>query len=74
MTAGHAPCCQTDMTQPKRSIWPSDDQLREQKDDQEFTDGGRKVVDSEHVGGMSPDADDTDPERLPPAPPPRERR
>lgn len=62
------------MTPPKQPIWPSDDQLREQKDDQEFTPGGRKVTDAEHVGGISPDADDTDPERLPPRPRPRDGR
>ena len=54
------------MTQPKRPIWPSDDQLREQKDGEVFTPGGRKVIDSEHVGGMAPD---TDPERPPPSRP-----
>jgi hypothetical protein len=37
--------------------WPSDDQVRELEGDQEFTDDGRKVSDSERVGGMAPDAD-----------------
>jgi hypothetical protein len=58
------------MTQPKRPIWPSDDQVREHKDDQVFTDDGRKLADSEHVGGMAPDAD---PERPPPRPRPLPR-
>jgi hypothetical protein len=57
------------MTQTKRSIWPSDDQVREHKDGREFTDDGRKVAHSEHVGGMAPDAD---PEPPPPRPPPRD--
>jgi hypothetical protein len=64
----------TERTSPRRPIWPSDDQLREQKDDQEFTDSGRKLIDAEYVGGIAPDADDTDPARLPPRPPPRDGR
>lgn len=51
------------MTRPtQRSIWPSDDQVRDQEGDHEFTDDGRKVSASDRVGGMAPDAD---PERPP---------
>lgn len=42
------------VTQP---IWPSDDQIREQEGDRAFTKDGRKVRDSERVGGMAPDID-----------------
>jgi hypothetical protein len=40
-----------------RSVWPSDDQLRELDDDQQFTDDGRKATEADHVGGMAPDTD-----------------
>jgi hypothetical protein len=56
------------MTPPKRPIWPSDDQVREAEPGSEFTDDGRKLTESERVGGMAPDAD---PERPAPAPAPR---
>jgi hypothetical protein len=55
-----------DMARPRqrqRPIWPSDDQVRDPEGNREFTEDGRKVTDSERVGGMTPDAD---PE--PPAP------
>jgi hypothetical protein len=52
------------MTPAKRPIWPNDDQVRE-REDREFTDDGRKLTESERVGGMAPDAD---PEAPPPAP------
>jgi hypothetical protein len=52
------------MTPPKRPLWPSDDQVREVEIEREFTDDGRKINESERVGGMAPDAD-------PDAPPPR---
>jgi hypothetical protein len=55
------------MTQPRRPFWPSDDQVRDQQADDEFTGDGRKLTGSDRVGGMAPDAD---PER---APPPRRR-
>jgi hypothetical protein len=49
------------MSRSKRPpTWPPDDQVRELdelEDDREFTDDGRKVSDSERVGGMAPDAD-----------------
>ena len=51
------------MTPPSRPLWPNDDQVRE-RPDREFTDDGRKVTESERVGGMAPDAD---PEAPPPA-------
>jgi hypothetical protein len=51
------------MSEPKRPIWPSDDQVREQEDDRVFTDDGRKVTGSEHVGGMAPDTDPEGPAR-----------
>jgi hypothetical protein len=41
----------------QRSIWPSDDKLQGLEGDREFTDDGRKVNESERVGGMAPDAD-----------------
>jgi hypothetical protein len=41
----------------QRPIWPSDDQVHEREGDREFTDDGRKVNESERVGGMAPDAD-----------------
>jgi hypothetical protein len=47
------------MSRSKRPpTWPSDDQVREQEGDDEFTDDGRKVTESERVGGMAPDTDD----------------
>lgn len=46
----------------KPPTWPSDDQIRELEGDREFTDDGRKLNDSERVGGLAPDAD---PDRLP---------
>lgn len=55
------------MTSPTRPHWPSDDQLREQHNDEQFTDDGRKLTDSPRVGGLAPDAD-------PDAPPPATRR
>jgi hypothetical protein len=46
------------MSRSKRPpTWPPDDQVRELEDDGEFTDDGRKVSDSERVGGMAPDTD-----------------
>jgi hypothetical protein len=51
------------MPQPTRPLWPSDDQVREQQADDEFTGDGRKRIASDRVGGMAPDAD---PERAPP--------
>jgi hypothetical protein len=53
------------MSRSKRPpTWPSDDQVRELEGNQEFTDDGRKVSESERVGRMAPDADgDTEPER-----------
>ncbi|HZJ61929.1 MAG TPA: hypothetical protein VFD36_00285 [Kofleriaceae bacterium] len=56
----------------QRPVWPSDDQLRDFDDDEEFTDDGRKVTEADHVGGMAPD---TDPDRRrPPRPRHRSRR
>ena len=43
-----------------KSIWPSDDKVRELEGDREFADDGRKVNESGRVGGMAPD---TDPEQ-----------
>lgn len=40
-----------------RPIWLPDDQVSEQNNDQAFTGDGRKVEDSDRVGGMAPDAD-----------------
>ena len=57
--------------QPQRPIWPSDDQVREPGGDRAFTEDGRKVADSERVGGMAPDAD---PECPAPRPDRRTRR
>ncbi|HEU4730427.1 MAG TPA: hypothetical protein VFT22_21160 [Kofleriaceae bacterium] len=48
--------------------------MRELEGDHELTGDGRKVTDREHVGGSAPDADDGDPERLPPLPDRRDRR
>lgn len=46
------------MPRPKQPpTWPDDDQIREQDGDRTFTDDGRKVHDSDRVGGMAPDAD-----------------
>jgi hypothetical protein len=45
------------MPPPKPPHWPSDDQVREQANDREFTDDGRKLTESERVGGLAPDAD-----------------
>ena len=59
------------MTPPKRPIWPSDDQVYERERDREFTDDGRKVNDSEHVGGIAPDADPEPPPPQPQPPAPR---
>jgi hypothetical protein len=42
---------------PQRPIWPSDDQVRESQGDRELTEDGRKVNDSERVGGITPDTD-----------------
>lgn len=53
------------MTRPRRPVWPSDDQVRERDGDRDFTDDGRKLIGSERVGGMAPDADPD-----PPAPGP----
>jgi len=55
----------------QRPIWPSDDQVREHEGDHVFTEDGRKVSDSDRVGGMAPDAD---PERPPPTTRRRSRR
>jgi hypothetical protein len=52
------------MLPPKHPYWPSDDQVREQANDREFTDDGRKLFESERVGGLAPDAD-PDPPRQP---------
>jgi hypothetical protein len=49
----------------KKSIWPSDDEVRDRGGDRVFADDGRKVVDSEGVGSATPDAD---PEERPPPP------
>ena len=51
------------MARSKTSSWPSDDEVREHEGDHAFTDDGRKVRNSERVGGMAPDAD---PEHQPP--------
>lgn len=57
-TRRHTPCYLAGMARPRqRPIWPSDDQVREQEDDHAFSADGRKVRDSERVGGMAPDAD-----------------
>jgi hypothetical protein len=45
------------MPPPKHPHWPSDDQVREQANHREFTDDGRKLFESERVGGLAPDAD-----------------
>jgi len=37
--------------------WPSDDQLRERDRDRVFTDDGRKLQNTEHVGERTPDTD-----------------
>jgi hypothetical protein len=47
----------TGMPPPKHPHWPSDDQVREQANDREFTDDGRKLTESGRVGGLAPDAD-----------------
>jgi hypothetical protein len=46
-----------DMAPKQRPLWPSDDQVHEMDGDREFTDDGRKVNESERVGGMAPDSD-----------------
>jgi len=53
------------MTAPTQPHWPSDDQLREQRDGEQFTDDGRKLTESPRVGGLAPDAD---PDAAPPDP------
>jgi hypothetical protein len=55
------------MTPSRHLHWPSDDQLREQHNDEQFTEDGRKLTGSPRVGGLAPDAD-------PDAPPPASRR
>jgi hypothetical protein len=54
------------MVPPKHARWPSDDHLREQRNDDEFTGDGRKLIGSDRVGGLAPDAD--------PEPPPASSR
>jgi hypothetical protein len=55
--------------------WPSDDQVRELEGSDRFTDDGRKVTESERVGGMSPDSDaETEPASRPKRPHHRSRR
>jgi hypothetical protein len=54
--------------QPPHQAWPSDDRVRELDHDAEFTGDGRKLQDSERVGGMAPDVD---PDRDPANPPVR---
>jgi hypothetical protein len=54
------------MTPAKRPpTWPSDDQVRELDGDETFTDDGRKLHESERVGGMAPDADPEQPRPRP---------
>jgi hypothetical protein len=53
------------MTQPRRPHWPSDDQVREQRDHEEFTGDGRKLIESPRVGGLAPDADPEGPPASP---------
>ena len=48
----------------KPPVWPSDDQIRERDGKDQFTGDGRKLQDSERVGGLAPDAD-PDPGRAP---------
>jgi hypothetical protein len=45
------------MAPKQRPRWPSDDQVHELDGDREFTDDGRKLNESERVGGMAPDSD-----------------
>ncbi|HEX3766523.1 MAG TPA: hypothetical protein VHW23_47845 [Kofleriaceae bacterium] len=58
------------MTPSTRLRWPSDDQLREQHEDEQFTEDGRKLTASPRVGGLAPDAD---PDAPPPAAQPTRR-
>ncbi len=58
------------MPPPKHPHWPSDDQIREQANDREFSDDGRKLTDSERVGGLAPDADPEPSAAARPAAPP----
>jgi hypothetical protein len=51
------------MPPPKHPHWPSDDQIREQANDREFSDDGRKLFESGRVGGLAPDADPDLPRR-----------
>jgi hypothetical protein len=52
------------MVPPRHPHWPSDDQVREQASDREFTDDGRKLFESGRVGGLAPDTDPDLPRRV----------
>jgi hypothetical protein len=64
------------MSRSKRPpTWPSDDQVRELEGNDEFTEDGRKVAESERVGVMAPDSDaDTEPDERVKRPRHRSRR
>lgn len=44
-------------TMSKKPLWPTDDDVYELEGDHKFAPDGRKVQQSERVGGMAPDAD-----------------
>jgi hypothetical protein len=60
----------SDMPKSKqRPTWPTDDEVRELEGDEELSEDGRKLQDSERVGALSPDADaDTAPPKQPAKP------